>query len=174
MSRSSGWQVTITMVALCLSLGIAAQGAPQASTSVTVVGNVAQSLSLTVADLKRYPAHQVDYVSRNPMEKKTAEPARHYTGCLLRDVLAAAKPIESNPRELRKSYVVATASDGYEVVFSWAELFVSSVGDSVFVVYERDGAPLADDEGRIALIVLTDTRPVRHVKWLRSLTLRGA
>jgi len=69
---------------------------------------------------------------------------------------------------------VAAASDGYEVVFSWAELFVSPVGDSVFVVYERDSAPLPDDEGRIALIVLTDTRPVRHVKWLRSLTLRGA
>jgi DMSO/TMAO reductase YedYZ molybdopterin-dependent catalytic subunit len=174
MSRFSGRQVAIALAALCLSLGIAAQGAPQATTSVTIAGNVAQSLSLTVADLKRYPAHQVDYVSRNSVEEKGAAPARHYTGCLLRDVLAAAKPVESKPRELRKSYVVAIASDGYEVVFSWAELFVSPVGDSVFVVYERDGSPLPDDEGRIALIVVTDTRPVRHVKWLRSLTLRSA
>jgi hypothetical protein len=70
--------------------------------------------------------------------------------------------------------VLATASDGYEAVFSWAELFISPVGDSVFVVYERDGAPLADDEGRIALIVTTDQRPVRHVKWLQTLTLRAA
>jgi DMSO/TMAO reductase YedYZ molybdopterin-dependent catalytic subunit len=169
MSRTSGWRVVFVLVALCLSLGIAAQG----STSVTVAGNVAQSLTLTVADLKRYPAHQVDYASRSSGEEKGAAPTRHYTGCLLRDVLTAAKPVESKPRELRKSYVVAAASDGYEVVFSWAELFVSPVGDSVFVVYERDGAPLPDDEGRIALIVLTDTRPVRQVKWLRSLTLRG-
>ena len=174
MSRFSGWQVTIAMVALCLSSGIAAQGAPQASTSVNVAGNVAQSLSLTVADLKRYPAHQVDYASRISGEEKGAGAVRHYIGCLLRDILTAAKPVESKPRELRKSYVVAAASDGYEVVFSWAELFVSPVGDSVFVVYERDGAPLPDDEGRIALIAVTDTRPVRHVKWLRSLTLRGA
>jgi hypothetical protein len=95
-------------------------------------------------------------------------------GCLLRDVLAAAKPVENKPRELRKSYVVATASDGYEVVFSWAELFVSPVGDNAFVVYERDGSPLPDDEGRIALVVFTDVRPVRHVKWLKALTLRAA
>ena len=127
-----------------------------------------------MADLQRYPAHQVEYVPRNSVEEKGAGPARRYTGCLLRDVLAAAKPTESKPRELRKSYVVATASDGYEVVFSWAELFVSPVGDNVFVVYERDGAQLPDDEGPIALIAITDMRPVRHVKWLRSLTLHAA
>jgi hypothetical protein len=90
----------------------------------------------------------------------------------LRDVIASAKPVEAKPRDLRKSYIVASASDGYEVVFSWAELFISPVGDNVYVVYERDGAPLSDDEGRIALVVLTDVRPVRHVKWLSTLVLR--
>jgi hypothetical protein len=39
----------------------------------------------------------------------------------------------------------------------------------VLVVYERDGAPLPDDEGRIALVSLKDTRPgPRHVKWLQA------
>jgi DMSO/TMAO reductase YedYZ molybdopterin-dependent catalytic subunit len=174
MSRLTHWQLGLAQAALCFSLTIAAHAASQVTTSVSVAGNVAETLSLTVADLKRYPAHQVEYVPGNAVEQKAAGPARRYTGCLLRDVLAAAKPVEGKPRELRKSYVVATASDGYEVVFSWAELFVSPIGDKVFVVYERDGAPLPDDEGRIALIAVTDTRPVRHVKWLRSLTLRGA
>jgi len=99
---------------------------------------------------------------------------RRYRGCLLREILAAAMPLENKPHDLRKSYVVATASDGYEVVFSWAELFVSPLGDQVFVVYERDGAPLPDDEGRIALIAVTDLRPLRHVKWLTAITLRIA
>jgi DMSO/TMAO reductase YedYZ molybdopterin-dependent catalytic subunit len=173
MSPLTRWQLAFAQATLCFSLTIAAQTGP-VTTSVTVAGNVAQTLSLTVADLKRYPAHQVEYVPRNSVEEKGAGPARRYTGCLLRDVLAAAKPVESKPRELRKSYVVATASDAYEVVFSWAELFVSPVGDKVFVVYERDGAQLPDDEGPIALIAIADTRPVRHVRWLRSLTLRAA
>lgn len=166
---------TATALALCFSLGTAAQTASDVTTSVTIAGNVARTMSLTVADLKRYPAHQVEYVPRNAAQQKTPAGApRRYTGCLLRDVLADARPTENKPRELRKSYVVATASDGYEVVFSWAELFVSPVGDNVFVVYERDGAPLSDDEGRIALVAVTDTAPVRHVKRLGSLTLRQA
>jgi DMSO/TMAO reductase YedYZ molybdopterin-dependent catalytic subunit len=169
------WQIALALLAQCSGAGIAADASSPITTVLTVDGNVAQSLSLTVADLKRYPARQIDYAPARGTEGKAGnEPPRRYTGCLLRDVLAAAKPVESKPRELRKSYVVVTASDGYEVVFSWAELFVSPIGDSAFVVYERDGAPLSDDEGRIALVVVTDTRPVRHVKWLKSLTLRPA
>jgi DMSO/TMAO reductase YedYZ molybdopterin-dependent catalytic subunit len=165
----------IALLALCCSAGIAAPATSQVTTAVTVAGNVAQPLSLTVADLKHYPARDFEYAPPPGADHKSSgEPPRHYTGCLLRDILAAAKPIENKPRELRRSYVVATASDGYEVVFSWAELFVSPIGDNVFVVYERDGAPLPDDEGRIALIVITDHRPVRHVKWLQTLALRAA
>lgn len=165
----------VALLALCFSAVVAAQATSQVTTSVTVAGNVAQPLTLTVADLKRLPAHAIEYAPPPGAEHKSAgEPVRHYTGCLLRDVLAAAKPVENKPRELRRSYVLASASDGYEVVFSWAELFISAVGDGVFVVYERDGAPLADDEGRIALIVTTDQPPVRHVKWLQTLTLRPA
>ena len=175
MPRMTRCQFIVALLALCSCAEIAAQATSAATTTLTVAGNVAQSLSLTVADLKRYPARDIEYAPELGADHKpSAEPARRYTGCLLRDVLAAAKPIEHKPRELRRSYVVATASDGYEVVFSWAELFVSPVGDNVFVVYERDGAPLQDDEGRIALIVITDYRPVRHVKWLQTLTLRAA
>jgi hypothetical protein len=50
------------------------------------------------------------------------------------------------------------------------ELFNTAVGDGVLFVYERDGKTLSDDEGRIALVSLKDTRPgPRHVKWLASL-----
>jgi len=174
MARLTHWHVLLALLALCSSAETVAQAAAPITTTVTVGGNVSQPLSLTLADLKGYPAHQIDYVPAQTESKSGTAPARRYTGCLLRDVLVGAKPVENKPRELRRSYVVATASDGYEVVFSWAELFVSPVGDNVYIVYERDGASLSDDEGRIALIVITDERPVRHVKWLQTLTLRTA
>ena len=79
------------------------------------------------------------------------EAVRQFAGCLLRDVLNAAKLAEGDRHDLRRTIVVATASDGYKAVFSWGELFNSTIGDGVLVVYERDGAPLGDDEGRIAL-----------------------
>jgi hypothetical protein len=70
----------------------------------------------------------------------------------------------------RRTIIVATASDGYKAVFSWAELFNTTIGDGVPIVYERDGAPLGNDEGRIALVSLKDIRPgPRHVKWLSAI-----
>jgi len=87
-------------------------------------------------------------------------------------VLDTAKLTEAGRNDLRRSIVVATASDGYKAVFSWAELFNTAIGDGVLIVYERDGKPLADDEGRIALVSLKDTRPgPRHVKWLSSIAV---
>jgi len=112
--RRLGLVVVGALVALQASFAVLAQ-APSASTLLSVSGNVAQPLALTVDDLKRYPAHAVTYSPPGGMSSSTpSAPARHYTGVVLRDVLNAAKPTEGKPRDLRRSYVVATASDGYE------------------------------------------------------------
>lgn len=135
MSRVASVHFVLSFLALCLSAGIAAQAAAPVTTTVSISGNVAEPLTLTVAYLKRYPAHEIQHVAGRGADHKTGdEPARQYTGCLLRDVLAADKPTEGKPRELRKSCIVAAASDGYEVVFSWAELFISPIGDNVYIV----------------------------------------
>ena len=82
-------------------------------------------------------------------------------GVLLRDVLAAAGPVEDGRHDLRQSIVVVTATDGYKAVFSWAELFLSPIGDGAMVIFERDGTPLpATDTGsRFAS---------RHAAWTTS------
>ena len=84
-----------------------------------------------------------------------------------------AQLTEPQRHDLRRSIVVATASDGYKAVFSWAELYLSPIGDGVLVYYEQDGKALDDGEGRIALVSLKDTRPgPRHVKWLQSVEVQ--
>jgi hypothetical protein len=99
---------------------------------------------------------------------------RRYTGVLLRDVLKAAKPLEKRRHDLRRSMVIATATDGYQAVFSWAELFLSPVGDGAIVIFERDGLPLQANEGPLALVSLRDAEPgPRHVKWLAKIEMRG-
>jgi DMSO/TMAO reductase YedYZ molybdopterin-dependent catalytic subunit len=153
----------------------AQQPAP-VTTALTVKGSVEREVTFTVDELRQLPVQRIDDVRsvRDAAGAATAsESARHYVGCLLRDVLDRAKPVEKRRMDFRKSVVIATASDGYRVVFSWAELYISPIGDGVLVVYERDGKPLDDSEGRIALVSLKDTRPgPRHVKWLQSVELR--
>jgi len=148
--------------------------AQQGPETLSIDGDVAKPLVLTVQDLRGLPAQHVeDKRGDNRSTGESASP-RRYTGVRLRELLDRAQPKEREPRGLRKSYVVASASDGYQVVFSWAELYLSPIGDGVLVVYERDGAPLRAGEGPIALVSLADSSPgPRHVKWLRRIELRA-
>lgn len=146
------------------------------TTMVAIGGNVERKLTLTVDDLKRLPVQQI--VERRNVSGTSGaatESTRRLTGVLLRDVLDAAGLIERQRSDLRHSYIVALASDGYSVVFSWGELYNAAVGDGALVVYEQEGAPLSDSEGKIALVSVNDKRPgPRHVKWLTRIDVRVA
>jgi DMSO/TMAO reductase YedYZ molybdopterin-dependent catalytic subunit len=162
---------------LAASLQSTAVGAqPSAPDSLLVKGNVEREITLSLAELRGLPVQRVEdvrMVRDAAAPGSTSETTRRYTGCLLRDVLDRAKPVEKQRMDLRKSIVVITAADGYRTVFSWAELYLSPIGDGALVVYERDGQPLAASEGPLALVSLKDTRPgPRHVKWLSSIELR--
>lgn len=131
------------------------------STRVEVTGLVRRSLALSVEDLRALA------------QRRGGASAGGYTGVRLADVLEEADIRQDERHALRRSYVVAVASDGYQAVFSWGELFNTPVGRNVLVAFERDGAPLRDGEGRIALVSLTDEKTgQRHVKWLTRIEVR--
>jgi len=145
--------------AVILSTIAFAQSAPQRANTLQVQGHVERELTLGVSDLQRLAVQRVEDVRQIKMAGATGkfgEQKRSYTGVLLRDVLTSAKPVEKQRHDLRRSIVVATASDGYQAVFSWAELFLSPIGDGALVIFERDGAPLPESEG--------------HWLWFRSAT----
>ncbi len=168
--------VLIAIVALAAPVCVIAQNTPRPATALVVEGDVGHRLSLAVADLRRLPVRQIEDVRQIRVGGAPAPESgatRRYAGVLLRDVIAAAKPVEKERHDLRRSIVVATATDGYMTVFSWAELFLSPIGEGAMVVFERDGAPLAASEGPFAIVSLKDTQPgPRHVKWLERLELR--
>lgn len=61
--------------------------------------------------------------------------------------------------------VSVTATDGYRAHFTWTELSNTAAGESVLVVFERDGKPLEPREGLIALQAPADLRlGARHVR----------
>jgi DMSO/TMAO reductase YedYZ molybdopterin-dependent catalytic subunit len=171
--RMSRLAVLALLAFTCVALAQSTDG----SATLTVKGSVERELVLSIGELKQFPLHAVDdvrVVRDSAAATANPEGARRYTGCLLRDVLDRAKPVERNRFDLRRSVVIATARDGYRAVFSWAELYLSPIGEGVLIVYQRDGAALSEDEGPLALVSLKDTRPgPRHVKWLRSLEVRA-
>jgi hypothetical protein len=154
----------------CVVLLLLAQLAASQPTGLTVSGDVVATTVLAIDDLRKIAPKAIEDTRAAGAGERAR---RKYVGVLLRDVLNQVKLRESEPRGFRKSFVVAVARDGYKVVFSWAELYLTPIGDSVYVVYERDGAALLPAEGPIALVSLADTSPgPRHVKWLQGIDVR--
>jgi DMSO/TMAO reductase YedYZ molybdopterin-dependent catalytic subunit len=137
------------------------------SQALDIKGNVATQKTYAPADLQALPQQDVELAAPDGGAQRV------YRGVRLRDLIAAAKPIETGRFDLRQSIVVARATDGYLAIFSWVELFDSPIGDGVIVAWSRDGQPLGDGEGSFALVSARDTRSgPRHVRWLRSIELR--
>jgi DMSO/TMAO reductase YedYZ molybdopterin-dependent catalytic subunit len=150
----------------------AALAADVQSEQVTVSGAVKTPLVLKVDDLKAFPADQIISVTvtRRVGDKETASTVR---GVKLTAVLERAGLASSDQNDWKHTAVIATATDGYEVVFSWPELFNTEVGGGAVVVFERDGQPLAEREGRIALASARDLRTgPRSVRWLTRLDVK--
>jgi hypothetical protein len=99
--------------------------------------------------------------------------AETYSGVPLATLLAKVNAPQG--KELRgkamMSYLVATGSDGYSVVFSLAEVDPDFHQGQVLVADTRDGQPLGKS-GPFQLIVSDDKRPARWVHNLVSITLQ--
>jgi len=151
-----GWlQASLATVVMAFALTTSA--ADLVSEQVVVSGAVKNALTLKVDDLKAFPAAQIETVSvtRREGDKPLASTVR---GVRLTAVLDRAGLAGSDQNQWKHTIVLVTATDGYQVVFSWSELFNTDVGAGALVVFERDGQPLADREGRIALVSARDTR----------------
>lgn len=63
-------------------------------------------------------------------------------------------------------YVLVTAADGYEVLFSLPEIDPLFSQNNVILAYEMDGQPLPQGHGPFRLVVPQDKR---HARWIREI-----
>jgi len=108
----------------------------------------------------------------NPHSKKTET----YQGVSLEYLLqkAGVPQGEQLRGKAMADYVLATASDGYRVVFSLAELDSGFSDSGVIVADTLNGAPLGPNEGPLKLVAPHDKRPARWIRMLKSLSVLEA
>ncbi|WP_374594330.1 molybdopterin-dependent oxidoreductase [Aquabacterium sp.] len=141
--------------------------------SVVITGTVEHPQTVTVSDLRKLPPQRVSEVGLVCQSGADMGKLQNVKGVRLTDLLDQAVIQTPGHNDVKKMVVIATASDDYAVVFSWTELYNSPLGDGVVVYFEKDGVPLGDDEGRIAMVSSKDTRTgPRHVKWLKRIEVR--
>src|ERR1700685_3555673 len=103
-----------------------------------------------------------------------------YSGVRLSDLLAKlGAPLGQQLRGTAlKSYVVATGSDGYQAVFSLAEVDPTFHPGEILVADTLNGtpldAPLNAKTGPFRLVITEDKRPARSVRNLVAIELKSA
>jgi hypothetical protein len=145
-----------------ICLAIATPADAQGGVEVIVLDGSKQTIALT--NFERHTVNTVDAAGI----KTTHE------GVALRDVLMTADIAMGDALRGKalSRVVIATARDGYQVVFSIAELDPAFNGQAVLIADQRNGRPLLPDSGPLQIVASGDKRPARWVRQLLTLEVR--
>ena len=150
---------------LCCWAGLAQAADP---VLLQVGGMVQNKQMLTGKDLQALP--QKDYTEKRSVIVEGREVTQSVVmrGIPLRALLDQAG-LASDRHSVRRVYVLLTAQDGYQTVFSWGELYNTRQGEDVLVLLKHGEDDLLVRDGLPSLRSLQDVRPgPRHVRWLTS------
>jgi len=130
----------------------------QEPAKITVKG-LDQSQSYTVAELGALPHNTVN------ITEKDGAPVACEGVALVELLQRVGAPLgQALKGEALRLGVVVKASDGYEALFSLAELDPATGGRKAFLVYQANGKPLTPPVGPLRVIVPADQR---HARWVR-------
>jgi DMSO/TMAO reductase YedYZ molybdopterin-dependent catalytic subunit len=137
--------------------------------TVQVTGEVQNRLTLSATDLAAMPRTSVSANDKQGV-------AHAYSGVSLADIFRAAGVTiggQLRGKNLAK-YLLVTCTDGYEVVFSLAELDSDFTDRVVILADQMEGKPLPDGVGPFRIVVPGEKRPARNCFQVKELAIKIA
>jgi DMSO/TMAO reductase YedYZ molybdopterin-dependent catalytic subunit len=154
-----------TLAAFTILLFSSAPGVAAAQTqtaTLKVTGDVTTPLSLTPADVKALP--------RTKVEGKAGDRVVVYEGVRISEILKkSGVPLGGDHGKSLTMYVLATASDGYQAVFSIGELDPELTNSDIIVADTVDGKPLSAEQGQFRIVAPRDLKGARSMRMLERL-----
>jgi hypothetical protein len=141
-----------------LILLIATATLAQSEASISVTGKVQQPLMLKAADLAQMP--------RATASTTNSGVTTTWEGVWLHEIL---KKAGLGPGVDQPGYVIASAADNYQALFSLGELDPTVCEGQVLVADKANGRPLTGRDGTFRLVAARDIRGVRAVRQLVKL-----
>jgi DMSO/TMAO reductase YedYZ molybdopterin-dependent catalytic subunit len=136
---------------------------------IKVEGEVTQSLKLYQSDLDKMKRVTVSHKGHDSITNS-------YTGVPLIEILSRAGVTMG--KQLRgknmAKYLLVNAADGYQVVFSLAELDTSFNEKEIILADKMNNKPMPSDPGPFQLIVPGEKRPARSCCEVVSFIIRSA
>ncbi len=133
---------------------------------IKVEGEVTNALTLYASDLAKMKRIKASMKEHDGTEFQ-------YEGVLVSDLLRLAGVTlgaELKGKNLRK-YLLIKAADGYQVVFSLAELDSSFTDRTVLLADKRDGNPLPADKGPFRIIIPGEKKHARCIYQVTAFVL---
>ncbi|MEE6129553.1 molybdopterin-dependent oxidoreductase [Chryseobacterium arthrosphaerae] len=138
----------------------------QSGFRLKVSGEVPDPLELSLTDLSEMPRKEASLKDKDGSIHK-------YTGVSVQDILAKAGAPSGKALhgENISKYLLAKCTDGYQVLFSLAELDASIADKNVIVADTVDGKPLPELKGPLRLIAEGEKKPARSSYQLEALVV---
>ena len=156
--------VTITLAVVSVALAnVAAQDRLHSGTLV-VVADPSKPLTLKLADLATMPRTSIT------VKQPDGRGVTH-EGVLLAQLLKrVGAPLGKALRgDAMATYVIASATDGYRVIFSLAELDPEFTASEIMVVDRTNRQPLLADQGPIRIVAPKDLAGARSIRMLERI-----
>ena len=162
---------SVALLAVLFALWTGA--AAQLSLQVEIDGAVQRPTRLDATALAAFDARQIGSFTQT-RSGQGVETQSTVRGVKLAALIESAGLAVKGRNDWKTLVVTVTATDGYRALFSWPELTNTASGDGVLVLFERDGKPLDDREGRIALMATGDrSLGPRYVRNLARIEVRA-
>ena len=118
-----------------------------------------------------FSADDVAKLAQHTVQVKEHDKTITYTGVLVCDVLAqAGAPSGDKLRgKALSSYVLATAKDGYAVVYALPEFDPQFTDAKPLIATKADGQPLSETQGPYRIVLPQDKKPARSLRMLQRI-----
>ena len=157
------------VVSFLLVLSFAFTSFAQTTATLSISGEVTTPLELTLADLTNLKQASHKVKDRDGKEHE-------FSGVPLIEILQKAGVTTGSKLrgENLAKYLLISAADGYEVVYSLAEIDPEFTDQVILLATSKDGQPLANGEGPFRIITPDDKKPARWIREVRSIKVAFA
>lgn len=127
------------------------------------------SKTVTIAEVKNMPHVEVSRKDRDQRDHR-------YSGVLLSELLfrSGLAFADSTRKENLTKYIVIEAIDGYEVMFSLAEIDPDISNQLIILADSMDGEELPSNDGTVRVVVPNDKKPARCIKQVTAVKIYSA
>lgn len=140
-----------------------AQEAPLKPThQFTISGQVKTGSVITLDSLNNYPLKETGDIKVTDHLGSFKHQDDKPKGILLKDVLNHSVLNTSNPKFYSRFYFICVGADGYQVVYSWNELFNTPVGEQVYILLEKNGIKAAQMPESLQMVSMMDFKSGRR------------